>query len=137
MSVTALVLLAAVAGSVAQEGPSVWDGTYSEVQATRGKERYNVACATCHAEDLQGGSGPALAGQSFMDRWTGSSVNDMVQGIQQTMPQDSPNSLGTPAYVDIAAFLLQGNGVPAGKTDLPVDAERLKAIRITSRPAGR
>ena len=125
------------AGAAAQQGPSVWDGAYSEAQATRGKERYNAACASCHADDLLGASGPALVGESFMQRWTGSSVNDVLENIRQTMPQDSPNSLGTPGYVDLIAFLLQANSLPPGKTDLPVEAEGLKAIRITSRPAGR
>ena len=131
------VVLLVVAAAAGQEGPSIWDGVYSEGQATRGKERYGASCASCHAEDLLGGSGPALVGDSFMQRWNGSSVNDMMQTIRQTMPQDSPDSLGIPGYVDVVAFLLQTNGVPVGKTDLAVEAERLKAIRIVSRPAGR
>jgi mono/diheme cytochrome c family protein len=131
------VVLLVVATAAGQEGPSIWDGVYSEAQATRGKERYGASCASCHAEDLLGGSGPALVGDSFMQRWNGSSVNDMMQTIRQTMPQDSPDSLGIPGYVDVVAFLLQTNGVPVGKTDLAVEAERLKAIRIVSRPPGR
>ena len=128
---------AAVSPVAAQDGPSVWDGVYSEAQAMRGRERYGAACASCHADDLLGGSGPALTGEAFMQRWNGSSVNDMMQSIRQTMPQDAPNSLGVPGYVDLVAFLLQSNGVPMGKTDLPVEIEGLKAIRMTGRPAGR
>ncbi len=128
---------AAVSAAAAQDGPSVWDGVYSEAQAMRGRERYGAACASCHADDLLGGSGPALTGEAFMQRWNGSSVNDMMQNIRQTMPQDAPNSLGVPGYVDLVAFLLQSNGVPVGKTDLPAEIEGLKAIRMTGRPAGR
>jgi hypothetical protein len=127
----------AVSAAAAQDGPSVWDGVYSEAQAMRGRERYGAACASCHADDLLGGSGPALTGDAFMQRWNGSSVNDMMQNIRQTMPQDAPNSLGVPGYVDLIAFLLQSNGVPVGKADLPVEVDGLKAIRVVSRPAGR
>ncbi len=146
VSLVLLVVAAAAAGRgaavsaasvAAQEGPSIWDGVYSEAQATRGRERYGASCASCHAEDLLGASAPALVGEQFMQRWNGSSVNDMMQNLRQTMPQDSPNSLGVPGYVDLAAFLLQSNGVPAGKADLPVEVEGLKAIRMTGRPAGR
>ena len=70
----------------------MWDGVYSETQAMRGRERYGAACASCHADDLLGGSAPALTGEAFMQRWNGSSVNDMMQTIRQTMPQDAPTA---------------------------------------------
>ena len=94
-------------------------------------------CAACHAEDLLGASGPALAGQAFLDRWNGSTVLDMVQVIKQSMPQEAPDSLGMPAYVDIVSYLLKANGSPAGATELPVENDALRQILMASRAPGR
>jgi len=135
----ATVLCAAGAGAAArgQTAPSIWDGVYTDAQATRGRERYKASCATCHSEDLLGASGPALVGEFFMQRWNGTSVNDMLVTLRQTMPQDSPDSLGTPGYLDLIAFLLKNNSVPPGSTELPGDASTLQSIRITDRAPAR
>jgi uncharacterized protein len=111
---------------------SIWDGAYTEGQAARGQERYRTACGACHAEDLLGAQGPALAGQAFLDRWAGSTVFDMVQVIKQSMPQEAPDSLGMPAYVDIVAYLLKSNGGPAGSSELPTEADALRQIVVAS-----
>ena len=84
----------AQAAGPAAPAEAIWDGVFTEAQAARGQERYRTACAACHAEDLLGASGPALVGQAFLDRWNGSTVLDMVQVIQQSMPQEAPDSLG-------------------------------------------
>ena len=135
----AVAVAAAGAGAVArgQTAPSIWDGVYSDAQATRGQERYKASCATCHSEDLLGASGPALVGESFMQRWNGTSVNDMLVVLRQTMPQDAPDSLGTPGYLDLIAFLLKNNGAPQGAADLPSEASALQRIRITNRAPAR
>ena len=45
---------------------TVWDGVYTEEQATRGRADYLKACASCHAADLRGGStAPSLVEESF------------------------------------------------------------------------
>ena len=122
---------------VAATARSIWDGAFTEGQAARGQERYRTACGACHAEDLLGAQGPALAGQAFLDRWAGSTVFDMVQVIKQSMPQEAPDSLGMPAYVDIVAYLLKGNGGPAGSSELPTEADALRQILVANRAAGR
>jgi mono/diheme cytochrome c family protein len=135
----ALVLISAI-GPVATERVaaqaaatrSIWDGAFTEAQATRGQERYKTACAACHAEDLLGAQGPPLVGQAFMDRWAGSPVFDMVQVIKQSMPQEAPDSLGMPAYVDIVSFLLKSNGSPAGASELPTEPAALRQILVSS-----
>ena len=128
-------LLVAAPDIVAQAAAtkSIWDGAYTEGQAARGQERYRTACAACHAEDLLGAQGPALVGQAFLDRWAGSAVFDMVQVIKQSMPQEAPDSLGMPAYVDIVSYLLKSNGSPAGASELPTEAEALRQILVSSR----
>ena len=111
---------------------SIWDGAFTEGQAARGQERYRTACGACHAEDLLGAQGPALVGQAFLDRWAGSTVFDMVQVIKQSMPQEAPDSLGLPAYVDIVSYLLKSNGSPAGPSELPAGPDALRQILVTS-----
>ena len=84
-------------------------------QAGRGQDVYTVSCAPCHKTDLLGDSGtPALAGMDFFSRFNGSSVDDLVKTIRASMPQDAPDSLGTPAYVDLVSYILLANGGPAG-----------------------
>ena len=137
--VAIVVLCAAGAGAAArgQTAASIWDGVYTDAQATRGGARYKASCATCHSEDLLGASGPALVGESFMQRWNGNSVNDMLVTLRQTMPQDSPDSLGTPGYLDVIAFLLKSNSVPPGANELAGEASALQRIRIIDRAPAR
>ena len=121
----------------AASAKSIWDGAFTEGQAARGQERYRTACAACHAEDLLGAQGPALVGQAFLDRWAGSTVFDMVQVIKQSMPQEAPDSLGMPAYVDIVSYLLKSNGGPAGASELATEPDALRQILVASHAPGR
>lgn len=122
----------APAQAAAPSAKSIWDGAFTEGQAARGQERYRTACAACHAEDLLGAQGPALVGQAFLDRWAGSTLFDMLQVIKQSMPQEAPDSLGLPAYVDIVSYLLKSNGSPAGPSELPTESAGLRQILVSS-----
>jgi uncharacterized protein len=114
-------------------GKTIWDGVFTEDQAGRGQKVYAVSCAPCHKTDLLGDSGtPALAGADFFSRFGGSSVDDLVKTIRASMPQDAPDSLGTPAYVDLVGYMLKANGGPAGAAELSQDSAVLKTIRITT-----
>ena len=114
-------------------GKTIWDGVFTDDQAGRGQKIYAVSCAPCHKTDLLGDSGtPALAGTDFFSRFGGSSVDDLVKTIRASMPQDAPDSLGTPAYVDLVGYLLKANGGSAGAAELSQDSAVLKQIRITN-----
>jgi mono/diheme cytochrome c family protein len=113
---------------------TVWAGVYTDDQAARGQASYNQACAHCHAADMLGEqSAPALAGQPFSARWTDTTLDEMLQVIRRTMPQEAPDTLGTQAYVDIISYMLKVNGSPAGDAELPADESRLRAIAVTGR----
>jgi len=129
--------LTAAGAQGAAPAKSIWDGAFTEGQAARGQERYRTACAACHAEDLLGAQGPALVGQAFLDRWAGSTVFDMVQVIKQSMPQEAPDSLGLPAYVDVVSYLLKSNGSPAGPSELPTGPDALRQILVPSHAPGK
>lgn len=116
----------------AQGRASTRDGVYTDAQAARGQASYKAACASCHGETL-GGSGaatPPLAGQDFGENWTGQTLDDLFERIQTSMPADHPGTLSRATNADILAFILKANKLPAGKTELPSDADALKQIRF-------
>jgi mono/diheme cytochrome c family protein len=127
-----LVLFIAMA--LAQDATrSVWDGVYTEEQASRGQGLYNQHCASCHADTLTGGEmSPPLAGGDFLANWNGLTLGELFDRIRTTMPQNKPGKLSREINADITAFILNFNKFPAGKTELPHATEFLKEIRIES-----
>ncbi len=108
------------------EQPGRLDGFYSAAQAVRGKDLYLQKCSNCHMEDLSGGGrAPALAGDSFMMAWGRRTLSDLYSKIRTSMPQDAPASLSPADYLDITAFLLKSNGLPAGSRELTSSPEAL------------
>ena len=109
---------------------TVWEGIYTEEQALRGQELYDVFCVNCHGTDMQGQGVdvPALADQRFAKRWDGRTIKDLFELMGQTMPEDRPGSLSQEAYSDLLSYILQVNGFPAGLTDLGHEAESLARV---------
>ena len=101
---------------------SVWQGIYTEDQATRGQIIFDRACVACHARQpgqVAGhGPTPPLLGEDFKFRWVDSSIADLFDTIRQTMPEAAPNSLSAEEYASLTAFLLQINGYPAGINEI-------------------
>ncbi len=127
-----MLWLAAVAieRGVDAQGKTVWDGVYSEEQATRGQAAYEAECASCHQPDFAGdGFAPGLAGPEFASAWNDLSVGDLFDRVRQSMPPSNPGSVPPATKVDILAYLLKGNKMPAGSTELPTEAEALKQIK--------
>lgn len=128
-----LIWVAAVTAQPAPAGAqqkSVWDGVYSEEQAKRGEAAYSQECASCHQADLGGdGFAPGLSGPEFSSAWNDLSVGDLLERIRQSMPPSNPGALTVEQKVDVIAFVLKGNKMPAGPADLPKDLEALKQIK--------
>ena len=111
-------------------------GLYSLTQATRGAKAYAEHCASCHGTALQGMDvSPSLVGPRFLANWSDQSVGALVQRIHTTMPQDDPGSMGMAATRDVAAYIIESNGFPAGAAELPTDAAALDAIKLGTPPA--
>jgi mono/diheme cytochrome c family protein len=108
------------------------DGVISREQVARGRRQYLTNCSSaCHGAGLTGSERvPSLAGEAFVQRWRGRSVDELFQRIKLTMPQTAPQSLSDTTYVDLVAFLLDSNGFPTGLEDLRPDSEALRAILI-------
>jgi polar amino acid transport system substrate-binding protein len=134
MPYRALALIVAFLGALALFAPARSLGAdkpavYTDAQATAGATVFANSCAGCHGQNLEGVSGPPLAGQTFVKNWQGKSADDLFYIISHNMPADNPGSLKPDQYVDVLAFILQKNGYPAGST--PLDPSKLTQILIT------
>ena len=117
----ALSAPARVQGTAAPIGPSVLDGVYTPAQARRGQEQFEQHCVGCHRRDLGGIAGPALKGDRFLDQWREFPLEVLVNDMASQMPLRDPGGLPANTYVDIAAYLLEANGLPAGQGELTKD----------------
>ena len=106
----------------AQSAATVLDGVYTTEQAARGRQAYGDSCMACHEGIDQ--DGPDLKGSAFVDRWRGDTLNVLFTQIRTNMPGNRPGGLSDNTYVDILAFLLEGNGFPAGSKELTADVIR-------------
>ncbi|MCF3946095.1 cytochrome c [Acidiphilium sp. AL] len=95
-------------------------GDYTAQQAAAGKSVYDAHCAACHASNLSGASGPALAGGSFASylQFTKMTAGQLFDYMSAHMPANAPGSLSKPDYLNVLAYILQVNHYPAGKTPL-------------------
>jgi S-disulfanyl-L-cysteine oxidoreductase SoxD len=117
----------------------VWDGVYTEEQATRGEAVYLQACANCHGAALEGlDMSPALTGAAFSSNWNDLTVGDLFERIRISMPMDRPGTLSRQENADVIAYILRANKWPAGRTELGRELTILKQIKIEAvEPAGR
>jgi mono/diheme cytochrome c family protein len=118
------VLAAAAQNPPPNAAQTVWDGVYTEMQAARGEARYRAACSSCH-------DGGPRRGDPFMRDWSGSDVGSLIARMQASMPPGAPGSLPDADYLDIAAYMLRANDLPAGRTELTAEAAR--NIRVEGR----
>src|SRR5258708_36174394 len=89
---------------------SVWDGVYTEEQATRGEEIYRKECASCHGDTLAGGGGAAaLTGGAFSSDWDGVTGVAFLDRSRETLPQGSLGELTQPQYADRLARFISFN----------------------------
>jgi len=107
---------------------SVWDGVYTDDQATRGEKALSDNCEGCHMKS-------DFSGKDFLNTWNGQTAFALFDNIKTNMPMDSPGKLTKEAYADIVAFMFKSNSFPSGKDELPTDDGVLKQIKIE--PKGR
>jgi len=101
----------------------VRDGVYTDAQAGRGQEVFVRICSRCHNIS-------DFTSDTFIGSWESSTVLDLFTLMQKSMPQDNPGSLEAQEYVDVIAFVLRSNQLPAGTSELDTQADHLKMIRI-------
>ncbi|GAA5532580.1 PQQ-binding-like beta-propeller repeat protein [Deinococcus aluminii] len=85
---------------------------FTAAQVSRGQQVYAGQCQSCHGGNLQGVSGPALAGNGFLQKWANGQhpLADLYEVISKHMPLTAPGSLTQRQYLDVTAYILSKNG---------------------------
>ena len=134
-TIAAVVILGVnvIFGTNAQAPASVWDGVYTQAQATSGAALYKQQCASCHGTALEGsGQNPALSDDDFKTKWNGQPLGDLFEEMRVSMPANRPGKLSADQNAAILAHILKQNGFPAGSKPLKGDANALHPIRFES-----
>ena len=102
--------LLAIVGGTALAGAAVSQGARTgQAQVEAGGALYNARCASCHAADLGGHEGPALAGPNFQLQWGARTPQVLAAYIKTRMPPGQAN-LSDDQTGDLTAFILSSNG---------------------------
>ena len=114
--------------ATAAPGISVATGVFTAAQAARGYEVYSATCAQCHTMAQHSGT-------TFATAWNGRRLADLYEIVRGTMPLDNPGGLTDEEYIDVVAYMMDLNGVAAGKAPLRADAPTFRELRIDLKPA--
>ena len=117
------LVAAVVTSAAAEDKKTIADKVYSVAQADRGEARFKASCSACHSTN-------SFSGGAFAEKWTGQTLSEVFDFISNAMPENDPGSLKREDYVNVIAFILKINNLPAGDADLPTDSAGLKNIQI-------
>ena len=111
-------------------------GVFTEEQAKQGAIAYNANCASCHGAQLRSTDRevPHLTDKSFQFNWVGKTIAEQFEATRDTMPPREVRSLDDQVYLDIVAYILWFNKMPAGNQRLEPDLQKLKQIVISAPP---
>jgi mono/diheme cytochrome c family protein len=135
LAVAAYVLAASggVFGASARQVPVARAAAASHhpEQARRGRTVFDRACRQCHT--VEATTAPAnvgdpipLVGVSFTAKWR--TVGDLFSKTRSTMPANAVGGLSIGDTLDVVAFMLQANGVRAGRTFLSAELNALHLL---------
>ncbi len=112
---------------------STAEGVFSTEQAKSGERAYQANCAACHGSDLRkiDPEAPDLTDAPFRFGWQDKTLRERFEKIRTTMPRPNVASLDDQTYLDIIAYVLSANGVPAGEQPLRPDLQALEKIVIS------
>ena len=105
-----------VSSQAPAKGRTVWDGVYTEAQATRATGIFGSTCAGCHTLTPEGNR--PLGGPKFWQSNTQRPLADLLAYVSKNMPNGNGGSLAAESYNDLVALILKSNGLPAGSTEL-------------------
>ena len=111
-----LLVVGGVLVSSQAKPKTVWDGVYTEAQATRATGIFGASCAGCHTLTPDGNR--PLSGETFWQSNTQKSVAELLGYVSKNMPNGNGGSLSPESYNDLVALILKSNGFPAGQTEL-------------------
>ena len=105
-------------GHVYEQPSSKVGGWYSAEQAAAGAKLFEASCSGCHGAKLEGISAPALTGVTWQQRFGGAKLLTVWGEIKGPMAEYAGATFSTQQSLDILAYLLQQNGLPAGNQPL-------------------
>jgi mono/diheme cytochrome c family protein len=98
-------------------------GVYTAAQAAKGEDIYYTICISCHPKGT-------YAGVGFKNNWNNRPLWDLWDWISNKMPKNDPGSLEPAQVVQVMAYILQQNKMPAGTVPLPPNEKTLYGIKI-------
>lgn len=107
---------------------AIWNGVFTQAQASRGKEVFEADCAACHGGGLA--EAPSLTADPFLRNWEGHNLDRLYTKIRDEMPPGSAQSVSLARKLDVLAYILRENGFPPGAEELQADSEELAQIQI-------
>jgi len=118
------------AAALAAQGTAAF---YDAGQASRGKAVFERSCRKCHTvgaatAPVRAGDPIPLVGTAFFSKWH--TAGDLFSKTRSTMPADAQGRLSIGETLDVIAFMLQVNGVAAGKTPLPGQLDKLHQLPL-------
>jgi cytochrome c-type protein NapC len=105
-------------GHVYEQPGAKVDGWYTAEQAASGEKLYQAHCVACHGAQLEGGAGPSLKGASWHQSYGGAKLLTVWGEIKGPMEQYAGVKFTIQQSLDILAYLLKENGLPAGSKPL-------------------
>src|SRR5882672_8977440 len=111
MRILTIAIVATFAGSVflSAQGAkrTVWDGVYTEAQATRAMATFDSTCSRCHTLDASGAR--PVSGDKFWQGYSQKTVGDLLAYVSTSMPNGNGGSLSASTYNDLVALVLKSN----------------------------
>jgi len=99
------------------ERKTIWNGVYTDAQATTGQPIYEEFCRGCHGVNLEGGASqgaPPLRGEKFMENWREDNLGSLFTKIRTTMPLRESKVLTDGEALHLVAYILRANEFPTG-----------------------
>src|SRR5262249_28658591 len=119
IAIVAVAIATVIESAAAAQSKTVWDGVYTEQQATRGALSFATNCARCHGGTTSDGEDArSLAGERFWKSFRESTVDHLLDYVSRNMPNGAGGTLSASEYADLVAFILSRNDLPAGPTEL-------------------
>jgi nitrate/TMAO reductase-like tetraheme cytochrome c subunit len=115
-------------GHLYEQSAAKVSGWYTVEQAAAGAKLFEQSCAACHGATLEGGGGPALSGATWKQSFGGAKLLRVWGEIKGPMADYAGATFTTQQSLDILAFLLQQNGLPAGNKPLENTRELSDAL---------
>ncbi|MGD8324588.1 MAG: PQQ-binding-like beta-propeller repeat protein [Gammaproteobacteria bacterium] len=110
---------------------------FTAEQAAAGASLYQSRCTICHGANLRQLPDALIGGPEFVSKWSERSASELLEQVSSSMPPEAPGSLGTAAYANVVAYVLEMNGGIADDEPLSLASTALLGAGLTGEiPAG-